>query len=80
MKIYFFEESAMPLFEFHCTNCEKPFEELVRSASAVDEVHCPICGGTNIKKKISMFASKVTGGNAFSQSIGSSASCSTGSA
>ena len=68
----------MPLFEFVCTTCEKDFEELVRSSSAIDEVTCPVCGSTQVKKKISKFASKVIGSSSFSFNSSSSASCNTG--
>ena len=68
----------MPLFEFVCTDCEQPFEELVRSASATDEVTCPICGSPEVKRKISTFASRISGGGSFSFNANSSASCSTG--
>lgn len=69
----------MPMFEFVCSECSQPFEELVRSASAVGEVTCPKCGSPRIKKKLSTFAAKVSGG---SYSFGSSAasSCSPGGA
>jgi putative FmdB family regulatory protein len=67
----------MPLFEFVCTDCEQSFEELLRSADAAGEVACPRCGGDQVKKKLSTFASKSSGGTSFS--LGSSASsCSTG--
>jgi putative FmdB family regulatory protein len=66
----------MPLFEFVCTKCNQPFEELVRSVSAVDEVACPSCGSKEVKKQISMFASKASGGSTFSLNAGSSAACS----
>lgn len=67
----------MPIFEFVCSDCGRPFEELVRSAAAVDVVACPGCGSQQVKKKISTFASKISGGSSFS--LGSSAaSCSTG--
>lgn len=70
----------MPIFEFECTECKKLFEELVRSASATEEVICPKCGSRQVRKKISTFASKVSGGGAsFSLGSSSSASCSTGS-
>lgn len=69
----------MPIFEFVCDDCEKPFEELVRSASAVDTVACPSCGSGQVKKKISTFASKVAGGSSFNFNSGSASSCSTGS-
>jgi putative FmdB family regulatory protein len=73
----------MPIFEFVCSQCGKPFEELVRFSSAASEVTCPACGSLEVKKQISVFASKVSGGGSFgSLNLGSgagSASCSTGS-
>jgi putative FmdB family regulatory protein len=69
----------MPLFEFECSECGEPFEELVRSASAVDEVVCPCCGSQHVRKKISTFAAKVSGGSSVSAYSSSPASCSTGS-
>ena len=68
----------MPIFEFECKDCGKPFEELVRSASAVDEVTCPTCGSPQVKKRISTFASRVSGNSSFSLNRGA-ASCNTGS-
>ena len=73
----------MPIFEFVCSQCGKPFEELVRSSAAVSEVACPACGSQQVKKQISVFASRLSGGSGFSSlNLGSSAassSCSTGS-
>lgn len=74
----------MPIFEFICNECDYPFEELVRSAASTDEVICPSCGSSQVKKQISTFAARVVGGgfsNPFSGGFsGSSASsCSTGS-
>lgn len=69
----------MPLFEFVCADCGQPFEELVRSASAVSEVTCPKCGSPQVNKKISTFASRGSGGFSFSLGASSGASCSTGS-
>ena len=51
----------MPIFEFMCTECDKSFEELVRSTNAVDEVVCPSCGSVHVNKMISTFSSKVAG-------------------
>jgi putative FmdB family regulatory protein len=69
----------MPLFEFVCSQCGNRFEELVRSASLIEGVVCPNCSSTEIKKKVSTFASKISGGGS-SYSLGSSAAaCSTGS-
>jgi len=69
----------MPLFEFVCTTCDQDFEELVRSANATDDVACPECGSSDIHKKISTFASKISGGSSFSFNPSPAAPCSTGS-
>lgn len=52
----------MPLYEFECPACHEEFEELVRNAGAVSEVACPKCGQRKVKKKLSTFASRVSGG------------------
>ena len=68
----------MPLFEFVCSQCGSQFEELVRSASVIEGVICPSCQSEDVTKKISTFASKITGGGS-SFSLGSStASCAPG--
>ncbi len=46
----------MPIFEFVCQECGTPFEELLRSSSAVAEVSCPFCESTQVTKQISTFA------------------------
>ena len=65
----------MPIFEFMCTDCDEPFEELVMSATSIDEVECPSCGSQHIEKMISIFATNVTSGatNSFSSSASSCA-------
>ena len=69
----------MPIFEFVCSDCEQPFEELV-FGSAIDDIVCPTCGSKQVRKKMSTFASK-SGSDGASLSLGASsaASCSTGS-
>jgi len=68
----FFVEEGMPIYEFVCEECNQIFEELVRSARAINEVICPGCQSERVKKKLSMFASKVAGGNSFSPSSAAS--------
>jgi putative FmdB family regulatory protein len=68
----------MPIYEFQCSECGHPFEELVFGASAITQVSCPQCESREVEKKISTFASKIAGGNNFSASS-SAASCTTGS-
>jgi len=67
----------MPIFEFVCEECQQGFEELVRSASAIDEVICPGCQSERVNKKLSTFASKVAGSSSFSSAL-ATPSCSPG--
>jgi putative FmdB family regulatory protein len=64
----------MPIFEFVCQECRQPFEELVRSSSAVEEVVCPSCGSRQVRKQISTFAARVTN-SAFSPSFSGGKAC-----
>ncbi len=47
----------MPIYEFHCEDCDKNFESLVMIASAMDSVTCKHCNSSNIKKIISATSS-----------------------
>jgi len=69
----------MPIFEFVCSTCEHDFEELVFNSSSTNGIACPECGGEDVVKKISTFASKISGGSSLSFGASSAASCSTGS-
>jgi putative FmdB family regulatory protein len=70
----------MPIFEFVCTECNKSFEDLVFSLSRIDEVVCPACGSSQVKKKMSTFASKpAAGASSFSLGGSSAPSCGTSS-
>ena len=66
----------MPIFEFKCSECGNPFEELVFGSSA--QVSCPECDSVEVEKMISTFASKIAGGSNFSAGV-SAAACNTGS-
>ncbi|MDD3553965.1 MAG: zinc ribbon domain-containing protein [Deltaproteobacteria bacterium] len=50
----------MPIYEFHCNDCNAEFESLVRMSdpSAV----CPVCGSKNVQKKMSVCAFKAGDG------------------
>ncbi|ANJ66228.1 FmdB family transcriptional regulator [Halothiobacillus diazotrophicus] len=41
----------MPLFDYHCTACDKTFELLVFSGEIPT---CPTCGSTELEKQISL--------------------------
>lgn len=59
----------MPIFEYHCMKCDNDFETLVFGNQ---EVSCPTCQGTKVKKLLSVFSHKSE--NGFSSSKGSSCS------
>jgi putative FmdB family regulatory protein len=40
----------MPLYDFHCTDCDRTFELLVRLS---DTPTCPECQGQNLQKQVS---------------------------
>ena len=50
----------MPIYEFHCGKCDKDSEILVRS-SHWEGTKCPHCGSAKLSKKLSVFASSVSG-------------------
>ena len=58
----------MPIFEYHCTKCDKDFEILVYGDQ---EVCCPTCKATKVKKLLSTFSHKSDSG--FTSSQGSPA-------
>ena len=65
----------MPMYDYHCKNCDEVFEELVFSSTAPDEeIKCPKCGQNKSERLLSapMIA---TGGSSSSGSILSSSGC-----
>ena len=42
----------MPIYEFHCENCGNRFETLVRNQE--EHISCDQCGGSELKKLISV--------------------------
>ena len=44
----------MPIYEYRCEDCEKPFEKLVRAFR--EEVACPECGSGEVERLLSTFA------------------------
>lgn len=64
----------MPMYGFVCEDCNEDFEELVLSASKVDEVVCPTCGSEHVERQLSLVAGLKSSGS----STSSSAACSPG--
>ena len=64
----------MPIYEFHCDNCEHDSEVLVRS-SDWKGTKCLHCGSTKLNKKFSTFASNTAGASAAPECTGQPRSC-----
>lgn len=47
----------MPIYEYVCSKCGKPFEYFARSLSDVAK-SCPVCGAKRPKKALSTFQAK----------------------
>jgi putative FmdB family regulatory protein len=67
----------MPIYEFHCEQCGRDSEILVRSADWKGTT-CPHCGSVRLVKLFSVFASSGSGGDAEAPSCssGSGSGCS----
>jgi putative FmdB family regulatory protein len=50
----------MPIYEFHCSKCDRDSEILVRS-SDWQGTKCPHCGSMKLAKKLSTFAANSPG-------------------
>ena len=55
----------MPIYEFHCEQCGRDSEILVRSTDWKNS-ECPHCGSKKLAKKFSTFASANAGGQTLS--------------
>jgi putative FmdB family regulatory protein len=53
----------MPIYEFHCEQCERDSEILVRSTDWKN-AKCPHCGSSKLRKNFSTFASANASGAA----------------
>jgi putative FmdB family regulatory protein len=53
----------MPIFEYHCMECDEVFETIVLGEQ---EVLCPFCTGKNVTKLLSTFSHKSKGEGASS--------------
>lgn len=65
----------MPLYEYRCAGCERPFERYARTFN--DRPDCPSCGATDVTRLLSTFA--VSSGSGKGSSAGpSSGGCGEG--
>jgi len=46
----------MPLYEYHCNDCDSQFEELQPMNAPKQGAECATCSGTNTHRVLSVFA------------------------
>jgi putative FmdB family regulatory protein len=62
----------MPLFEYSCRECDREFELLVRASETPE---CPSCHGTNLNRRLSVFAAHTGQGSAGQPASGPCGAC-----
>ncbi|HWP84732.1 MAG TPA: zinc ribbon domain-containing protein [Terriglobia bacterium] len=63
----------MPIYEYVCEDCKKPFEKLVMNQS--EQIVCPQCGGRHHKLQFSVIAAPSRSGAEKSAATGTSCAC-----
>lgn len=61
----------MPIYEYTCQDCERVFETLRLMSQADAPIPCAACGGTQTRRKISLFYAE-SGGRAVAGASGPS--------
>ncbi len=61
----------MPIYEYHCQDCQTIFEAIRGMSEADDPIHCVKCSSENVKRKLSLFNAASNG-----RVIAGSSSCS----
>ena len=64
----------MPIYEFHCGECQLDFEELVMNSR--EKITCPSCSSLECEKLMSAAVCRSTGGDGNSVSMGGGGGCS----
>ena len=66
----------MPIYEYDCKNCGDRFDKLVRNTAVATKVTCPACSSGEVKKRLSLFSSKMAG--SVTASAGNAVNCAPG--
>ncbi len=59
----------MPLYEYHCADCQTKMEALRPISKADDPIVCRHCKGVHTSRKLSTFVARSGGGNGSSMPI-----------
>ncbi|MHB1356758.1 MAG: FmdB family zinc ribbon protein [Anaerolineae bacterium] len=66
---------TMPLYEYVCPACDRPFDMLRPFSKADSPAECPGCHEVNGKRAISRFAAHVHGSDGSSHSVAGGSAC-----
>jgi putative FmdB family regulatory protein len=66
----------MPLYEYRCSHCDKPFEKYARTFN--DPAECPVCGTAEVTRLLSTFAVSSGGHSAAAGERSSGGGCGEG--
>ncbi len=66
----------MPVFEYQCKSCEKPYDVYHKVREVIDDVMCPLCGSPEHKRLMS--APQVSMSSSSSSNYAPAPSCETG--
>ncbi len=66
----------MPIFEYHCAECDTRFEDLVLGGKPA-AVACKECGGSSVERVFSTFSAQASSSNGASMADMSEAMCNT---
>ena len=50
----------MPIYEYACMDCKKVVGVFVRSINSTAQHHCPTCDGTELRRVMSNFATRLS--------------------
>lgn len=60
----------MPIYEYDCKQCRRPFEKLIRSIPSSEPILCPECGSAEIERTLSKVVVKSGAAKAPAMPIG----------
>ncbi len=65
----------MPIYEYHCTDCNNKFEKRRSMSQADAEILCPQCGGDHTIRGLSRFAAFSKGSGGATQAVSGGGEC-----
>jgi putative FmdB family regulatory protein len=68
----------MPLYEYACLDCNERFEELRAASRADAPVPCTTCGGSRVKRLLSVFSTRSAGAGDTMVASGGGGGCACG--